>query len=157
MTTPQQKLNEKDYLEIIKKRFFSKIKKTKKGCWLWTGACNNDGYGNFWVGSRSWGAHRWSYYYHNKKAEAKSSVYICHTCDKPACVNPEHLFEGSSQANMFDAGIKNKLSVKLTRKKVLQIRKLHDEGIKQKVLAKKYGVADTMINFIVRRICWKYI
>lgn len=49
------------------------------------------------------------------------------------------------------------LSAKLTNKKVLKIRKLHSQGISQRVIAKKYKVSFQSISLICLRKIWKHI
>lgn len=70
--------------EILPCRFLSKITKTD-GCWLWNGAKNNKGYGNY----RSRSAHVVSYEMH--VGPVPKGLTIDHECNNPSCVNPAHL------------------------------------------------------------------
>lgn len=75
-------------------------------CWLWRGARNADGYGQaYWRGSMK-GAHR--YVYTLLVGEIPTGVILRHTCDVPACVNPEHLTPGTHADNRRDCSERNR-------------------------------------------------
>lgn len=93
-------------------RFDSKyIPEPNSGCWLWLGSiCSgNAGYGQIRIGGKIEYAHRVSYEMHC--GEIPAGIDVCHTCDQPSCVNPEHLFPGTRQENMQDAKRKGRLVV----------------------------------------------
>lgn len=69
-------------------------------CWEWQRGKNKRGYGQFWIIKTMIGAHRFSYFHH--KGEIEKGLIICHTCDNPGCVNPQHLFLGTHQDNADD-------------------------------------------------------
>ena len=79
-------------------RFWKFILK-EDSCWLWMGTTNGDGYGRFKIAGRLVGAHRFSYYLHKGPVGDRQ---VLHTCDRPNCVNPEHLFLGTHSDNMKD-------------------------------------------------------
>lgn len=71
------------------------------GCWNWTGYLNNKGYGKFAFRGRSESAHRVSFMLANN-LESLPKEFVCHTCDNPKCVRPDHLFTGTRTDNMRD-------------------------------------------------------
>ena len=89
----------------IEERFFEKVNKTDS-CWLWTGALSSSGYGSFGVAGKATAAHRYSYQIHN--GEIPEGLIICHTCDTPSCVNPDHLWLGTYSDNMKDMVAKDR-------------------------------------------------
>lgn len=92
------------------KRFFDKIEKTDS-CWNWVGAKTSGGYGNIGINNKTVRAHRLSYELHNGPFDPK--LFVCHKCDNPGCVNPEHLFLGNNSDNMKDCFIKGRLKIPL--------------------------------------------
>ena len=69
------------------------------GCWLWNGGPSG-GYGKVTVEQRRIGAHRAAYEAFREPIPA--GMEVCHRCDTPPCVNPDHLFLGTRRQNMED-------------------------------------------------------
>jgi hypothetical protein len=97
----------------IEERFFSKVNRTPDGgCWLWNGAVQHNGYGYLHVGGRferrPVRAHRFSWELH--RGPIPEGMHVCHSCDTPACVNPDHLFLGSRSDNMRDCASKGRVA-----------------------------------------------
>lgn len=149
-------------------RFFNRICLTTHGCWHWNGYTTPNGYGRYkWHEDRkAWLAHRLMYYLVHGNLD--KDLEVCHSCDNPRCVNPEHLFLGTHKQNMEDmarkgrgAGpyIRGSLNVNsiLTTSNIIEIRRLSNNDVKRAELSKKFGVSVTTIGRIVRKESWKHI
>lgn len=75
------------------------------GCWLWLGPTAN-GYGVFNDQGRRVRAHRAAYEQAN--GPIPDGMVICHKCDTPSCVNPDHLFCGTQRDNVRDMAVKGR-------------------------------------------------
>jgi len=77
------------------------------GCMNWQGYLNDSGYGRFRVNGKKTLAHRAAYACMN--GEIEEGFLVCHHCDNPACINPEHLFLGTHKDNYDDAVSKGRV------------------------------------------------
>jgi len=147
-------------------RFFDKILITDF-CWEWIGAKYKDGYGALYKNSKLCRAHRISYELFVD--EIPDGMLVCHHCDNPACVKPEHLFIGTIKDNVKDKCNKGRASGgslkgescpshKYTEEIVLMIRQLYDEGgISKRGLAKKLNIPHSTVIRIINKDTWKHI
>lgn len=149
--------------------FQGMVKPDQNGCWIWQGYVFNTGYGGIYTPLAPKKhtyrqAHRISYKAH--KGDIPEGLCVCHTCDVKLCVNPDHLWLGTSQENIADMVQKGRQArqkgeahghAKLEAADVLEIRARESWGEERKLIASLYGVPPTTITQIVNRSTWSHI
>lgn len=143
-------------------RFEEKYTKaTNCDCWHWVGTREpHHGYGRFWYGGRIQNASRVSWILYRGDI-ASSDIQVCHSCDNPKCVNPNHLWLGTAKDNALDSHRKNrqpqgreKHSAKLNEAKARAI--FVNTELTQPELAELYGVSTVIIHRVCTRRTWKH-
>jgi hypothetical protein len=146
-------------------------------CWEWPGKLGKDGYGRTQWRKRTARAHRVSWEIANGKQPG--DLLVCHRCDNRACCNPAHLFLGTPAENSEDMAKKGRAAAgerhgsrlhpgsrargeragshKLTEEQVREIRALHESGVSQHELARRYPVTRCTVGAIVHRRIWAWL
>ena len=138
------------------------VYKNYKGCWMISShKRDHGGYARFERNNKRWMIHRWIY---NKyKGTIPDNLCVCHICDQPGCINPDHLFLGTHKDNMKDKINKNRSnhangerinSSKLNVKNVKEIR-VSTDSIKD--ISYKYGITTVHVRDIKRRLYWAHL
>jgi hypothetical protein len=136
----------------IDERFWGRVQKTE-GCWIWIGYLDKAGYGRIQRGKRNLAAHRLSFELHF--GSIPDGLCVCHRCDNPACVHPDHLFLGTHQDNMEDSRKKGRKAKKLTLLRVRLMRDLRAQGASLKSLARKFNVSGVTVSTTASGKNWK--
>lgn len=144
-------------------RFWRRVHKTQ-ACWIWTGARQPKGYGWIQVNKRMYAAHRMAWAITH--GPIPTGLFVCHHCDNPQCVRPDHLFLGTNSENLQDAVRKGRHRptalpgernprAKLTFEDVLEARKEFSRGVTHRELARRFGVARSTMYAAVSGARWK--
>ena len=172
----------------LKIRFFEKVNKKgpkhpalKTRCWIFTGSGGKQGtYGWICIGRGKGIAQAHRVAYRNMIGPIPEGMDVCHRCDNPSCVNPEHLFLGDQRTNTLDAKRKGRLatgrkngrythpesnasgerngSAKLTTADVLRMRRLYRiPGMTQQVLADEFNTSLANVGSILTGRSWRHI
>lgn len=147
--------------------FWSMIKVAPSGCWEWTAGKNPQGYGKISItlfGKREQQAQRVAWIY--KNGPIPNGRMICHHCDNPACINPDHLFVGTHKENSDDKVKKGRQwkpigtlnpHTKINEDVVRTIRTLRGHGIAYKEVARISGSSENVVNHILNGRCWSHV
>ena len=129
-----------------------------RDCWIWQAVPHKSGYatiGGQWSMGENY-AHRLSYRVF--KDEISENKFVCHTCDNPMCVKPDHLWLGSPSDNSIDAAKKDRLKIKLDIKQVEEIRDLLKCGIhSQYEIANLYDINQSNVSRIKSKQRRQYV
>ncbi len=157
-----------NYRQDIVNRFWKKVNIPNdyiNECWEWLFGKDKDGYGRFHIRrGKCYSTHRFSYEYYFGIIPDK--MLVCHICDNPSCVNPNHLFIGNNTDNLQDMSKKGRstfgeksTNAILTDDAIIDIL----EGIKfnkyQSIteIMNIYNVSRPTIHRIFRKESWKHI
>lgn len=137
------------------------------GCWLWFGASDPRGYGSMKVHGAMVAVHRASFRLHF--GEDPAERVVCHRCDVPACVNPEHLFLGTAADNVADMMRKGRHRVSATPNIVAgeshpgakltadQVREIRASKEPHTHIARRMGVSFSNVFAIRKGKKWRHI
>lgn len=162
-------------------RFWGKVEK-QAPCWIWRGAVDRKGFGMFSVGGSYDArgkrrnsmvlAHRFSFelkFGQIPEGEGHHGTCVLHRCLNLSCVNPDHLFLGTSLDSVRHMDARGRrvcnpkvgeahAGAKLTEKDVRAIvSRYRAGGITQKQLAVLYGVCGATVNHIFRGRLWTHL
>jgi hypothetical protein len=132
-------------------------------CWEWLGTFINlpGGYGRFVYHRKVYLAHRFCYII--SYGAIPPNMYVCHHCDNPSCINPNHLFMGTSSDNALDRSFKGRnpnnsgvLSGKhiLTEEQVLEIKRSSETA---SFLSKKFNTCLSNVYTIRSGKSWRHL
>lgn len=95
--------------DTLSDRFWSKVDASGAHCWEWVGARSPQNYGQLWhpVRKKVLNATHFSIYLTTGEWPA-TGMHVCHKCDNPPCVRPDHLFVGTRSDNMQDSAAKGR-------------------------------------------------
>jgi len=138
------------------------------GCWEWQAYKNEAGYAIMSLNNKTTRVHRIAYELYNE-SKIPNGLIVCHSCDNPCCINPEHLWLGTHADNVNDKvnkgramGGSNKGEINpqriLNEYEVLEIREKYSTGnYTQEELGTEYSVSRSAIKMVVNRNNWKHI
>lgn len=149
-------------------RFWNKVdRRVNAPCWEWLGSKGLKGYGEVRIDKQLWRAHRavWILYF----GSIPEGLLICHHCDNPSCVNPEHLFMGTALDNTRDMYEKGREFIptytevgekhcqsKLTDDAVREIRTTYPK-LTMQALADYFNVSLVTVWQVIHRKTWRHI
>lgn len=149
------------YESFILKLKSSVLIDDKTGCWNWQKATKN-GYAVTSKQNVQKLAHREMLKY-STGLNPDKNILACHKCDNPKCINPDHLFWGTSRENRQDMFNKNRqpdfkkirrAMSKLSKYDVNEIRFLRKNGDSLNSIASKFGISFQQVSKICLNQRW---
>ena len=146
-------------------KFWAKTRRASSGCLEYLGYLQKHGYGSTSYCGKLWLSHRlaWTLSY----GEIPPGACVCHTCDNPRCIEPEHLFIATHAENMVDMKKKGRRKAinsgedngrsKLSMQAAEEIRRSYAARESTQVqLAVRFGVSQTLISMVIRGLHWPH-
>jgi hypothetical protein len=133
-------------------------------CIEWTGSKNAKGYGRTTFLGKMKLTHRVAY--ELVHGPISDDMRVCHRCDNPPCINPDHLFLGTQADNVSDMFKKGRghdrrgeghAQVKLTNAQVIEIRRCHAAGESMKSLATRYNYNMGSMWSLLKGRTWSHL
>lgn len=115
-----------EHRDTLIEKFKKYVEVTESGCWEWRAAATPGGYGNLYIDGipSPHAAHRKSYELFVD--EIPEGLLICHRCDNPKCIRPNHLFVGTQKDNQIDSANKGRKHTQLHGHSDIAKRKIGD-------------------------------
>ena len=124
------------------------------GCWLWLGWKDPKGYGKLTCSGKGFWAHRLAYFFATDRDPGE--LHVCHTCDNPSCVRPDHLFLGTNAENNADKARKGRAAKKLTQDQVVAMRLARSSGDSCLKIAARFGLSEGYTHSVISRKYWPH-
>lgn len=136
------------------RRFWASTQTLENGCIVWLRA-KARGYGYVRREGKMYPAHRYAWKLTHGSFPKND---VCHSCDNPSCVNPEHLWAGTRSENMRDSVMKGRHNAqKLLTADILRIREARLFGARLDDLARYHGTKIVYLRNIVNRHKWTHL
>lgn len=159
--------------DLIAKRFWPKVEKGEN-CWIWKAFTTYEGYGR--LSCTQYGkevqylAHRvswWLFY-----GDDPGLMEVCHACDTPPCVRPDHLFLGTQADNLRDMYKKGRndcshlpkflngeanINAVITKEDAAKIKRLLRDGHRKTDIASYLNVSVHVVKNIARGATWNHV
>lgn len=133
----------------------------RTGCWNWTKARNPAGYGRYNRSGKAAQAHRGSLAAVLDVEPSELGV-VCHHCDNPSCVNPQHLYNGTHSSNLADKVVRERVprgsahwQAALCERDVQEIRLRVRTGENKTAIAALFGVSVWTVKDIASGRGWR--
>jgi hypothetical protein len=135
-------------------------------CLVWQGATSGMGYGHLRYEGRDVSAHRLAA--ELTYGPIPPGMHVCHRCDNPPCINPDHLFIGTPADNMADRNAKGRhrsnprrgetcTQAVLTDALVVEARSLYEAGETINALSARFGIDFRTLGLAIRGKTWAHL
>ena len=147
--TAKERLNSKRTIDL------------ERGCWIWTGRTNSEGYGRMRFKGKLMLTHRLAY--QDFVGPIPEGKYVLHRCDTRPCFNPDHLFIGTQVDNMQDRKRKGRYrpfrGVEQSQAKLTdeQVRMIRIDPRSYREIGRSYGIDFSRVGRVKNRQNWKHV